>query len=278
MSTPDAEMGVLADFIQRYYVEPIINDTGYNPVNTLTWAIILGVFVLLIHRTFRRYGIEFDGRFILATAPYIIAGSSLRVVEDAELIGPPISYLLITPLIYFLVAFLTAIALFISRGLTGGYRLYSAIGILWSLLNLFALLRGGVEHAWVPLAVVALGSSITGCVFLLSRILPDRLSIPNNGCALSVILSHMLDASSTYIGVDWLGYEEKHVVPTLLIHLFGSAAVMYPVKLIVLLPLLAILDDSLRDDRDMWGILVLTLLVLGLAPATRNTLRMTLGI
>lgn len=266
----------IANFVQRYYVEPVINDSGYNPVNTVTWAIVLGIFIFLIHRAFRRYGIEFSGRFILATAPYIIAGSSLRVIEDAELIAPPLSYLLITPLIYLLVAAVTVIALFISIRLTGGYRLYSAIGISWSILNLFVLIGGGVQNAWVPLAVIALGSSITGCVFLLSRILPHRLSI--NGCALPVILSHMLDASSTYIGVDWLGYEEKHVVPTLLIHMLGSAAVLYPVKLIVLLPLLAILNESLRDDRDMWGILVLTLLVLGLAPATRNTLRMMLGI
>ncbi|MCX8207195.1 MAG: DUF63 family protein [Methanothrix sp.] len=268
----------IVNFVQRYYVEPVINDSGYNPVNTVTWAIVLGIFIFLIHRAFIRYGIGFSGRFIIATAPYIIAGSSLRVVEDAELIAPPIAYLLITPLIYFLVASVTLLALFISRKLTGGYRLYSAIGISWSLLNLFVLIRGGVQNAWVPLAVIALGSSITGCVFLLSRILPHRLSIPNSGCSLPVILSHMLDASSTYIGVDWLGYEEKHVVPTLLIHMMGSAAVMYPVKLVVLLPLLSILDDSLRDDRDMWGILVLTLLVLGLAPATRNTLRMMLGI
>lgn len=267
---------LIVDFVQRYYVEPIINDSGYNPVNTVTWAILLGVFIVLIHRAFSRYGIEFSGRFILATAPYIIAGASLRVVEDAELIDPPLSYLLITPLIYLLVASVTVIALLISRNLTGGYRLYSAIGISWSILNLLLLIRGGVQHAWVPLAVVALGSSITGCVYLLAGILPHRLSIPR--CALPVILSHMLDASSTYIGVDWLGYEEKHVVPTLLIRMVGTAAVMYPVKLIVLLPLLAILDDSLRGDRNMKGILVLTLLVLGLAPATRNTLRMMLGI
>lgn len=263
----------LVNFVQRYYVEPIINDSGYNPVNTVTWAIVLGMFIVLIHRAFRRYGIEFNNRFILATAPYIIAGSSLRVVEDAKLIDPPFSYLLITPLIYLLVASVTVLALFASRRLTGGYRLYSALGISWSIMNLLLLLRGGVQHAWVPLAVIALGSSITGCLFLLSSILPQRLSIPR--WAFSVILSHMLDASSTYIGVDWLGYEEKHVVPTLLIHMMGTAAVMYPVKLIVLLPLLAILDESL--DKDMRGILVLTLLVLGLAPATRNTLRMMLG-
>lgn len=268
----------IVHFVQRYYVEPVVNDSGYNPVNTVTWAVVLGLFILLLHRAFRRYGVEISGRFVLATAPYIIAGSSLRVVEDAELIDPPLSYLLITPLIYLLVASAAILALFISRRLTGGYRLYSALGISWSVLNLFLLIRGGVQHPWVPLAVIALGSSITGCVFLLSRIASHRISIPENGCAFSVILSHMLDASSTYIGVDWLGYEEKHVVPTLLIHIVGSAAVMYPLKLIVLLPLLAVLDESLRNDRGMRGILLLTLLVLGLAPATRNTLRMALGI
>jgi len=33
----------LGNFIYQYYINPIIYDTGYNPVNTITWAIILGL-------------------------------------------------------------------------------------------------------------------------------------------------------------------------------------------------------------------------------------------
>jgi uncharacterized membrane protein len=87
----------------------------------------------------------------------------------------------------------------------------------------------------------------------------------------------MLDASSTYIGVDWFGYYEKHVVPTYLIDLTGTASIMYPLKLLVLLPLLSIIDKYI-EDKSLLNLTKLALIVLGLAPAIRNTLRLTLGI
>ncbi len=87
----------------------------------------------------------------------------------------------------------------------------------------------------------------------------------------------MLDASSTYIGVDWFGYYEKHVVPTILIDLTGTAAVMFPLKLIILLPVLSMIDGSMKD-ASLRNLTKLALITLGLAPAVRNTLRLALGI
>jgi len=87
----------------------------------------------------------------------------------------------------------------------------------------------------------------------------------------------MLDASSTYIGVDWFSYYEKHVVPTLLINLTGSAAIMFPLKLLILLPALSMIDRSLSEPS-LKNLTKLTLITLGLAPAVRNTLRLALGI
>ena len=70
----------------KYYIEPIIYDTGYNPVNTVTWAILLGISILGLIRVFRRMDLKMDERLVLYTLPYILAGSSLRVIEDAGLI------------------------------------------------------------------------------------------------------------------------------------------------------------------------------------------------
>ena len=86
-------------WIYEYYIDPIVYDTGYNPVNTVTWALILGLMLLAVMRLFRRLDIRIDERFVLSTIPYILAGSSLRVVEDADLLAAPLKYLLITPLI-----------------------------------------------------------------------------------------------------------------------------------------------------------------------------------
>jgi len=93
----------LADWIYRYYNHPIIYDTSYNPVDTITWAVVLGLAILGLVKLFRHYRLAIDEQLVLSTLPYILAGSSLRVIEDAELLEPPWSYLLITPLIFFLV-------------------------------------------------------------------------------------------------------------------------------------------------------------------------------
>ena len=38
----------LADWIYRYYIHPIIYDTSYNPVDTITWAVVLGLGTWLV--------------------------------------------------------------------------------------------------------------------------------------------------------------------------------------------------------------------------------------
>lgn len=271
-------MSDLADWIYRYYIHPIIYDTSYNPVDTITWAVILGLAILGLVKLFRRRHVEIDDRLIYATLPYILAGSSLRVVEDAMLVEPPGSYLLITPLIFFLVFLVTAGSLTLTRRLLGDqfHRSYAAIGFAWTLFNLMLLSRMGLENGWVIGAVFLLGSALAGGLLLSRRVLP-ALSFLSDRFNLMIIYAHMLDASSTYLGVDWFGYYEKHVVPTFLIDLAGTAAVMYPLKLIVLLPALYVIDRAI-EDRSLRNLTKLALITLGLAPAVRNTLRLALGV
>lgn len=275
----DLDLGVwVYNWVYKYYAEPIIYDTGYNPVNTVTWAILLGICILGLIRIFKRLDLKMDEKLVFYTLPYVLAGSSLRVVEDAGVVKPPASYLLITPLIYFLVFFVTTVSLVLTRKFLGlkFQRTYAAIGLLWTFVNLAALSTVGVQRPLVPVAVLFLGTLLTGIIYLL-RLPLSRLNFLDNRYNLAILYSHMLDASSTYIGVDWFGYYEKHVVPTYLIDLTGTAAIMYPLKLLVLLPLLSIIDRYI-EDKSLLNLTKLALIVLGLAPAIRNTLRLTLGI
>jgi uncharacterized membrane protein len=268
----------LYPWIYEYYIDPIVYDTGYNPLNTVTWALILGGMLLLIIRLFRRLEMSLDEKFVFSTAPYIMAGASLRVVEDADLVAAPAKYLLITPIIYFLVASLTLASLFLFRWALKERYLsgYAVVGLLWTGINLLVLFSKGTESLLAPLAIFSLGSGAALAVWAFSsrlklRFLSDRLN-------LLILYAHMLDASSTYVGVDWFGYTEKHVFPNFLIDLAGTALVMYPLKLLILIPVLALIDDTLRDDPSLKNLIKLALLTLGLAPALRNTIRLTLGI
>lgn len=272
------DLAGLAAFVQRYYIDPIIYDTGYNPVDTVTWAIILGLAILGLIKLLGRWGFSMDERLLLATLPYILAGSSLRVIEDADLVAAPWRYLLITPLIFFLVFFVTAACLLLTRKIWGEkyHAKYAAAGLLWTLLNLAVLSAVGIKNAWVIAAVFLLGSALAGGILYYRRHVP-ALNFLDDRFNLMIIYAHMLDASSTYIGVDWFGYYEKHVVPTFLIDLIGSAAIMFPLKMLILLPVLSMIDKSL-EEPSLRNLIKLTLITLGLAPAVRNTLRLALGI
>lgn len=265
-------------WIYKYYVEPIIYDTGYNPVNTLTWALIFGAMIFVLIKFFRYLDLKVDQQLTIYTIPYILAGASLRVIEDAEVVAPPFKYLLITPFIYFLTALVTVFLLvlckkFLDENFLKGYAL---LGLLWTSINLIVLSQAGVERIWVLVVVVFLGTALTGCIWFLR--VPLRIHFLNDGYYLLILYAHMLDASSTYIGVDWLGYYEKHVVPTMLINLTGTALVMYPLKLAILIPALSLIDSSFEGESPLKNLTKLALLVLGLAPAVRNTLRLVLGI
>ena len=107
----------LGNFIYQYYINPIIYDTGYNPVNTITWAIILGLSLFGVVKLLDKLDITVDEIFIFAVSPYIFVGGSLRVVEDAGIVAAPLKYLLITPLIYFFIFFVCVAILILSKGL-----------------------------------------------------------------------------------------------------------------------------------------------------------------
>ena len=94
-------------------------------------------------------------------------------------------------------------------------------------------------------------------------------------------MAHLMDASSTYIGIDKLGYFEKHVVPSYLIELTGTALVMYQLKLNIFIGVIYVIDTEFEVDERSFNLkelIIMVILILGLSPATRNTVRMMLGI
>jgi uncharacterized membrane protein len=270
------------DFIYQYYINPIISDGGYNPVNTITWAIILGISIFGVLKLLEKMKVEADWEFIKVIIPYVVAGSILRVFEDADMFAPPLQYVFITPPIYLLMFIITVSLLFLSIklrdfGLVDDWKkTFGTAGILWAVINLGILFFN--ENIVNPAALVfipALAGGITALIYLIAKetgntMFTQRINI-------SILLVHMLDASSTLYGVDFLNYIEKHVVPTFMIDLAGTASIMLPLKLLIFIPVIYILDTRFEEDeesRKLKDLMKLTIIVLGLAPATRNTISM----
>lgn len=93
-----------------------------------------------------------------------------------------------------------------------------------------------------------------------------------------MIFSQFLDGAATFMGIDFHGYSEKHVIPSMLIDLTGTAAIMFILKFLVLLLAIYILDVEYRKEMkeypDLGGLIRLVVIILGLAPGTRDILRL----
>ncbi len=277
-------------YIYKYYISGVINDTSYNPVDTLTYAIVLGISLFGILKLLDKLDVKIDTQFIIAVTPYVLAGSSLRVLEDSNVFAPPLRYLFVTPLIYFFVFAVTIslLVLAISLERKGKIKDYHAFfgyaGVVWTVITITALLSVGEVKNPVPAAaILALGIIATSVVYFISWRLDFALL--TNKLNISLLFAHLLDASSTFVGMDWLGYYEKHVAPTFFIDLAGNytdhpSLVMYPLKLLVFIPVIYMLDNTSDNDKErkLIDLLKLAILVLGLSPATRNTLRILMGV
>ena len=267
------------DFVYKYYVEPILYDTGYNPINTLTWAILLIIFIILLFRLLKRLDIMIDEKFVFANIPYVVGGGLLRVVEDSEIITSSFRYLLISPLIYFLVFFVAISILLISAYLRKfGLKyhiIYFSGGIIFTLIiSSILIIREDVEHPAVLPGVIILASLATTIIYLALRntYLMTNLNI-------MVIFAHMFDASATFVGIDFFNYWEKHVLPGFFINLTGTALVMYPLKIAVFIPLLYLLDREMkREDLELTNFIKFALITIGLAPGIRDAVRIFLGV
>ena len=275
----------IKQFIYTYYLPGIINGTTpYNIVDTITYAIILGISIFAVLKLLSCLNVDIDRNFILAIVPYILSGSTLRVIEDTGLIQAPWKYMLVTPPIYFVVFAVTVLLLILSIKIAlkthhDYYVIFAILGTIWFAANLTILVMLKTpEKLSIPPLIIILGIAATTIVYQIAKkinfpCLTDKLNI-------SILASHLFDASSTFVGIDMLRYYEKHVVPTWLINHVGTAAVMYPLKLGIFIPVIYILDTEFKEEKchTLKNFIKLVILVLGLSPAVRNTLRMTVGV
>ncbi|ABE51966.1 DUF63 family protein [Methanococcoides burtonii] len=276
----------ILEFVNRYYLEPIFQDSGYNVVNTLTWALILGICVFAVAWLLEKWNVEVDDKFVFSIIPFILAGSSLRVIEDAGVFDAPLSYLFITPNIYFFVFVVTVFCLLLSRSIASSEKVsdwkvpFALLGLCWFAINIITLLVvEDITRPFILVAIVLLGTVLAGSIYLAFN--RAGVSFVKDPLNMMIIWSHLLDASSTFIGVDILGYYEKHVVPAYLIDLTGTALVMFPLKLAIFLPVIYIIDTQFVADEEskrLRTFVKMVIIILGLSPACRNTIRMAFGI
>jgi uncharacterized membrane protein len=286
---------MISDFFYKYYIDPIETGQAYNVVDTLTYAIILVLGVYLLYRWMSSstymadVGFRFDQTFILATIPYIILGGLVRVIEDTGMITSDWKFLLITPLIYFVLFFFTIGMMYLSRyltlkGITGNFiSFYALAGTLAVVVASLILVAWSGTHHGVDLSILAIillmGVTATLIVWAFMRYVLSWTYV-NDPLYLTLLFGQLLDASATSYGIDLhpsVQYVEQHVVGSALIAWTHTAFVMFPLKLLVLFPAIYVMQLYRKEANPaFWHLVLLAMIVVGFAPGVRDMVRMVL--
>ncbi len=268
----------LSEFFYHYFVEPITMNEGYNVVNTTVYAVILGIAVILLYKFLKRLGIRVDEKFFKALIPYIFLGPLMRSMTDRGIY--PRTYLTVSPGGYFVIAAFAIAALYVVWKHVGPgekfYPIYYDFG--WILVggNLFVLLinldkinfRWEVLGYFIPVLVIA-----EGFIWVLTK----KFELVKNNRLL--FYTHFYDATTTFVGLQFFGYWEQHVLARKMIGLLGTPAAMYVEKLMILLPIVWLLERySEEEDEELINFIKLAIFILGFGPGTRNLLIMLMGV
>ena len=104
----------LSESLNQYFIDPIrgesTGDSGYNNVNTLTYALVLGLFVVALSAWLRGLGIDPTDTTVLALLPFITWAVFGEVAEDAEMFGAALAPYFVSPGIHFQAAFWVAVS------------------------------------------------------------------------------------------------------------------------------------------------------------------------
>ena len=104
----------LTDFVTEYYVDPILDesggDAGYNETNTITYAVVLALFVAALSAWLRILDIDPSEATILALLPYVFWAALGEVIEDSDLFDITMAPLFVSPSIHFQTALWVIIA------------------------------------------------------------------------------------------------------------------------------------------------------------------------
>ncbi|MBW6451130.1 MAG: DUF63 family protein [DPANN group archaeon] len=255
-----------SESLNNTIIQPWFNDTGYNLVNTTVYAIIFIAFMFFVFSFIQKKKINMDLNFILGWSGWIVAASAIRVLED---VGIYDTIWAVTPGLAVVICGSAFFTLVISKYLENLYGIsYNSIwlpsGFLISLFNIVRIPFVNLSGFLYFVVIFAI------CLF---AVLSVRKSFPKLLTDINVIvlMSQLFDATATFVGINYFGFVEKHVLPLFLINIFGPA-IMFPLKISVVLVALYFIDlySDTEEEKKFFKLVIFTL---GLITGLRDLLQ-----
>lgn len=264
-------LGAIKSFLYEYYWLPIIDESVYyNPINTITYALLFGgIAVYLIPWFFEKLEISFDRDLVISLAPFVFLGGVTRSLKDGGYLD---TILLETPFIYLVLIGFALSTLFAAKKISDRSDIkYSHITAAIGILAL-ALVLSIFEITFLPglsWFIIITGIALAIIYVLLKIVKPEM----NWQTHVIPIFAHFWDASSTYIVLNY-GGAEKHVLADYFVQLMGPKG-MFLMKGLVIFPAVLYINEEFEgEERNYYLFLVA---MLGFALGTRNIISLITG-
>lgn len=220
----------------------------YQPQDYVIYiGILLVLLALALKFLFNK--IKIDKIFIITISPYMIMAIAIRVLADVGFYERSKLWN-ITPGVY-IVAFVLAFIMILigfqleKRNNIAYWKLpfvVGVVGVIYFLTNLIPFFNYPLRII-VPLSMAA---GITLIVYLISPLFYKYIREFENT---AILFGHLLDGCATFIAIDYYGFGEEHLLPLFLINLTGTALIMIPLKLILILVVIYLLDTLYKEER-----------------------------
>ncbi|MEM4554257.1 MAG: DUF63 family protein [Candidatus Anstonellaceae archaeon] len=286
----------MEDFIQEYFLNPIADRSGYNLVNTLTYAAIALALLYVIWRVLKKRVDFSSSDFLLSLAAFVLFGSTCRVVTDLADSGAlaeaaaqggvagrifqaaqgifSYGYLTVTPGIYVVTALVFFASLWSAR-LLGNVRLAAYFGAAIWAACLLLVLPFAKYWEYFALAILVAAASAAGVFWLFKRklMLQEKLAIAGQA----------LDGATTFVVIDIFAehtgkrYFEQHVLSAVIgtATPFGFLLFLAVKVLLAALVVHALHKEAIDSNEKAFVLAVVA--VIGFAPGIRDGLRMLAG-
>ncbi|MFC4357391.1 DUF63 family protein [Halobium salinum] len=233
-------------------------------------------------------------RHVLALAPWMVAGSAFHVLYALNALPAALRPLGGTAAVYLVVAVLAgATWLLADRAGDGGLAVPVALastGAVAFLASAAVALAWGVDNGSLRLGWAAL-ILVGGCVVaaatwaVLARVRPAATSV-TGWVGVLAVFGHALDAVSTAVGIDILGFAERTPASRFIIEVgnslptaefVGGAWLFVLVKLLVAGAIVTLFADYVREEPTEGYLLLGLVAAVGLGPGAHNVVLFTVA-
>jgi uncharacterized membrane protein len=251
--------------ILNYFLNPY--EEGYTIEKTFVFAVLFVLLAFVIYKLLKKLKIKIDRRLLIATLPFVLFGSSLRVIVDSGIItNQTLRILLTTPNIYIIISLLTISLLYLSVTLQKKniVRYHKIMFLIGSTLFIVSLSFIRFVNFYGALLIFLFSLPwLLFCLFFKKWSFENRFAL----------FFQMLDANATFVSLNFFPlYKEQHVIPNFIISLFGPYSFVI-VKFIAVISIL-VLIDRFSKDRELNNYVKIIIGFLGAATGFRDSLRL----